>query len=305
MGEAGPVAPQSDSRPIQVSIGVPVYNGAAGVADALNSLVNQTLKEFEIIISDNASTDMTSDICRRFADREPRIRYYRQPTTISAADNFLFVLQKANAPYFMWAADDDLRAPDFIERLRDALEANRNAVLAFGDVIEMTSTGAQTPNLTLPEPGASRPRKLRMVAFSQLHHIYGLWRTEALRQLVWIDNDWWPDLPLMMGASMLGDFVRVPGAEFRYQTQNNRRYFALPPRPGFVGRWYNLRIRLGRAWHMVRTPFMAAITVGRVAGLFLGLYAGALAAAKAVYLAAGYFWHWLRVRLGVLPRPQA
>jgi glycosyltransferase involved in cell wall biosynthesis len=290
---------------VQVSIGVPVLNGSTGLAAALDSLIGQTVKSIEVIISDNASSDSTPEICRRYMERDSRIIYYRQSETLTPGGNFIFVLNKARAPYFMWAAHDDVRSLDFIERLRDALDANRNAVLAFGDVIEKTSTGTQTANLTLPEPGASRPRKLRQLAFSQLHHVYGLWKTDVPRGIPLIANDWWPDLPFMMAASMLGDFIRVPGAEFRYRTHGNRRYFDLPPRPGLAGRCYNARIRLRRAWHMVRAPFIAAISVGRVAGPFLGLYAGLLIAAKASYDAAGYFWHWLRVQFGVLTRPGA
>ena len=110
----------SDSNSIQVSVGVPVYNGASGLAEALDSLVNQTFRDIEIIISDNASTDATPDICRRYADNDSRITYYRQIATSSAVDNFLVVLSKARAPYFMWAAHDDVRSLDFIATLLGA-----------------------------------------------------------------------------------------------------------------------------------------------------------------------------------------
>ena len=118
----------------------------------------------------------------------------------------------------------------------------------------------------------------------------------------WRHNDWFPDLPLMMAACMLGDFVQVPGAELRYRVRNNARYFALPPRPGIGWHLSNLRIRIRRAWHMARLPVLAAASVGRIAGLRLGLTAGALAGLKVAYTAAGYFWHWVRVQLGLLAK---
>jgi glycosyltransferase involved in cell wall biosynthesis len=296
---------QPDSRSVQVSIGVPVYNGALGLADALDSLVNQTVRDIEIIISDNASTDTTPEICRRYTEQDPRIVYYRQPATVPPVENFLFVLGKARAPYFMWAAHDDVRSLEFVEKLLAAFEANRRAVLAFGDFVDMRRDGAVPAKSTSPEPGAPRWRRLWAMAFSRFHYAYGLWKTDVLRSVPWVHNGWWPDLPLMMSASMLGDFVRVPGAELRYRVRDNARYFELPPKPGISGYLSNFLIRLRRAWHMARAPVLAAASVGRVAGIPLGLFAGILAWLKVAYSAAGYFWHWLRVQIGLLPRPGA
>jgi glycosyltransferase involved in cell wall biosynthesis len=292
-----------DSKLVQVSIGVPVYNGSIGLADALESLVNQTVSDIEIIISDNASTDTTPEICRRYTEQDQRIVYYRQLTTIPAVDNFLFVLSKARAPYFIWAAHDDVRSLNFIEKLLPVLEANRSAVLAFGDICDMGSNGIIPSQFTCPEPGAARWRRLWAVAFSRLPYAYGLWKTDVLRRVTWSDNGWWPDLPLVMSATMLGDFVRVSGAELRYQVRDNARYFDLPPRPGVGGHLSNLLVRVRRAWHMARAPVLAAVSVGRVAGFALGLLAGVLTSLKVAYSAAGYFWHWLRVQLGLLPKP--
>jgi glycosyltransferase involved in cell wall biosynthesis len=296
---------QPDSKLAQISIGVPVYNGSIGLADALDSLTNQTVRDIEIIISDNASTDTTPEICRRYIEQDPRIVYYRQLATVPAVDNFLFVLSKARAPYFMWAAHDDVRSLDFIEKLLAALEANRSAVLAFGDTVDMRRDGAVSVRETFPEPGAPRWRRLWSVAFSRFHYAYGLWKTDVLRSVAWSDNGWWPDLPLMMSATTLGDFVRVPGAELRYRVRDNARYFALPPRPGIGGHLSNLLIRIRLAWHMTRAPMLAAVSVGRVAGFALGLLAGVLTCLKVAYSAAGYFWHWLRVQLGFLPTPNS
>jgi glycosyltransferase involved in cell wall biosynthesis len=119
---------------MKVSVGVPVFNGAASLSTALNNILDQTVRDIEIIISDNASTDATAEICRDITSRDPRIRYFRQPQTINATENFRFVLSQARAPYFMWAAHDDTRDLDYIEKLLRALEDNPNAVLAFGDV---------------------------------------------------------------------------------------------------------------------------------------------------------------------------
>ncbi len=100
-----------------VSIGMPVYNGAGFIRDALDSLLAQTFTDFELIISDNASTDDTQAICAAYAARDPRIRYIRQPRNQGGVPNFLYVLQQARGDYFMWAAHDDIWAPDWLDVL--------------------------------------------------------------------------------------------------------------------------------------------------------------------------------------------
>jgi glycosyltransferase involved in cell wall biosynthesis len=110
------VSEQAVSRMVPaVSIGVPVYNGAAALHVMLESLLQQTFMDFEIIVSDNASTDETADICAKFMAREPRIRYIRQATNIGPERNFKFVLEQARGHYFMWSAVDDVRSPEFLE----------------------------------------------------------------------------------------------------------------------------------------------------------------------------------------------
>ena len=97
-----------------VTIGLPVYNGEDTLEQVVDALLAQTFCDFELIISDNASTDGTEQICRAFAAANRRIRYVRQPVNVGAEDNFRFVFKAARSEYFMWAAADDLRSVDFI-----------------------------------------------------------------------------------------------------------------------------------------------------------------------------------------------
>ena len=104
------------TRPIPtVSIGMPAYNGAKTLGPVLDALLVQSFMDFEIIISDNASTDRTATICAAYAARDDRIRYIRQSVNLGAMPNFRFVLEQARGRYFLWAAADDLRSPDFLE----------------------------------------------------------------------------------------------------------------------------------------------------------------------------------------------
>ena len=65
----------------RLSIGLPVYNGERFLAQALECLLAQTFRDFELVISDNASTDRTSEICYAYVQRDPRVRYVRNPRT--------------------------------------------------------------------------------------------------------------------------------------------------------------------------------------------------------------------------------
>jgi len=92
-----------DSTPL-VSIGMPVYNEELHLEDALRSLLSQSFKDFELIISDNASTDRTGEICLTYAAKDPRVRYSRMKTNVGSIANFNHLVQLANAPYFFFAS---------------------------------------------------------------------------------------------------------------------------------------------------------------------------------------------------------
>jgi putative sugar O-methyltransferase len=168
---------------ISVSIGMPVYNGAKTIASALNTLLAQTMADFELIISDNGSTDATESICLRYAQSDPRIRYVRQPTNLGAAMNFRYVLFAAKAEFFMWAAADDLWSPVFVQTHLTALERDPQAVgsqsqvlFCKADVPSHLSTG--TYSLTGNEE-QNLARFLTNPADNS--RFYGLFRTQALR----------------------------------------------------------------------------------------------------------------------------
>jgi glycosyltransferase involved in cell wall biosynthesis len=111
-----------------VSIGMPVYNAEKFVREAIQSLLQQTHRNFELIISDNASTDMTESICREYAVKDKRIRYVRQPQNFGAGHNFKFVFDEACGEYFMWAAGDDVFSKNFVEINQKFLSENPDYV---------------------------------------------------------------------------------------------------------------------------------------------------------------------------------
>lgn len=100
----------------KISIGIPVYNGEKFITETLNSILSQTFKDFEIIISDNASNDLTEKICKSYKNKDTRVLYFRQSFNVGGIENFKMTLRKARGKFFMWiAADDMLGCEDYLK----------------------------------------------------------------------------------------------------------------------------------------------------------------------------------------------
>ncbi len=118
----------------RISIGMPVYNGELFIRKALDSILSQTFTDYELIISNNASTDDTSLICEEYAKKDKRIRYIKQQKNMGPLWNFNFVLQNATNEYFLWVAADDVLLPQFIEKNITVLENDKSFVGSISKV---------------------------------------------------------------------------------------------------------------------------------------------------------------------------
>jgi glycosyltransferase involved in cell wall biosynthesis len=125
-----------------VSVGLPVFNGADYVAEAIASILGQTYGDFELLIQDNASTDRTGAICREFARRDSRVSYIRNPENLGAIPNYNLVFERARGRYFKWAAHDDICAPTFLERCVEVLDADSSVVLCSGQTRLINDDGS-------------------------------------------------------------------------------------------------------------------------------------------------------------------
>src|SRR5215468_7744124 len=114
--------------PPLVSIGIPVYNGARFIRQALDHLLAQTYTHLELVICDNASTDNTSAICQAYAARDARVRYYRNPTNVGVINNYRLAVARSTGTYFMWSAADDRKPPTVVETCVRALQTQPTAV---------------------------------------------------------------------------------------------------------------------------------------------------------------------------------
>ncbi len=131
----------------RVSIGMPVYNGENFLKESLDSILAQTFEDFELIISDNASTDRTEGICREYAAKDQRIRYYRNEQNLGGAGNHNRVFELSNGEYFKWAHHDDLCAPEFLERCVEELDRRPSVVVSYSKAVIIDEQGKQVAKL--------------------------------------------------------------------------------------------------------------------------------------------------------------
>lgn len=170
-------------RPL-VTIGLPVYNGATHLSEALQTLLAQDYPHCEILVSDNASTDETQAICAEVSAKHPQMRYVRNPVNVGPIRNFSLVLERARGKYFMWAAHDDRWNSCFVSRLVAQMEAHPAAVLATPAILHMDLTGTlcnQPPDR--PARGPTAAANFRQLLEDHAPSwIYGVWNTAWLRR---------------------------------------------------------------------------------------------------------------------------
>jgi glycosyltransferase involved in cell wall biosynthesis len=168
----------------ELTIGLAVYNGSAGLSAAIDSLLAQSFTDFTLHISDNASTDATQSICEEAAARDSRIIYTRQKENIGAFLNFRFLLEQAKTPYFMWAAHDDSWKPTFVEKNLMQLKADARATASISKIM-FHDKGAPVrySDSTFPLEGSCAENLHRFLANpGDASRWYAVHRTEGLKR---------------------------------------------------------------------------------------------------------------------------
>ncbi|MFH1841801.1 MAG: glycosyltransferase family 2 protein [bacterium] len=168
----------------RLSIGLPVYNGEAFVGDAIRSLLDQTFTDFELIISDNCSTDRTVEIVQAFAEQDPRVRIHRNETNLGAARNFNLVFELATAEFFKWAAADDICQPAYLARCIDMLDSDPDIVLCHSLADQIDPDGQRVGEYRYPMR-ADAPDVLTrftdlIIVRHDCHAVFGVIRHDAL-----------------------------------------------------------------------------------------------------------------------------
>ena len=209
----------SHSHPL-VSIGLPVYNGERYLATAIDVLLAQSFTDFELILTDNASTDSTPEICARYVAQDRRVSYFRNASNVGAAENHNIVFRKAQGTYFKWAGNDDGYAPTYLEECVATLEREPTFVVAYPKTSVIDAAGNFVQNyednfhLDAAQPHLRFRYVLRHPKEEMLNPALGLTRTGVLRKTQLIGNYFASDRVLLAELALYGKFYEVPNRLF-------------------------------------------------------------------------------------------
>lgn len=197
----------------RLTIGLPVYNGEEYLAESLDALLGQSYEDFELIITDNDSTDGTPDICKRYVAADSRVSYHRLPRNIGAAGNHNHVFTLARGELFKWASHDDLYGRTLLERCVEALDERPDYILAHSYNATIDSQGKiiEPYDYRIPTDSPSAAERFRGL----LHapggdDFYGVIRSAALRRVKPHDSYHHADRTFVMDLAMQGRFHQVP-----------------------------------------------------------------------------------------------
>ena len=211
----------------RISLALPVYNGERFIASAIRSILSQDYRDFELIITDNASNDKTPEICREFAALDSRIRYFRNDRNLGAGPNYNLGFHLSTAEYFKWCSSDDLLTPNFIGACLHVLETNPQVALAYGTTQSIDQEGNEIPLVgsTMPNTRDEDPaRRFRNVInrVGTCYEIFGMFRRRQLLLSSLHRPYYGSDRALLVEMSLFGQFVHVPGIVF-YNREHPKR----------------------------------------------------------------------------------
>jgi glycosyltransferase involved in cell wall biosynthesis len=198
----------------RVSVCLPVYNGAAYLDVVIGSVLSQSFRDLELVISDNASTDATEAICREAAATDHRVRYFRSEVNRGLAGNFNQAFQLSIGRYVMWIGHDDRLEADYVRCCLDALESDEGAVLAYANTDYIDQDGRRLRQTRLDNDGSSSDpcdRFERVVGYThKCEAILGLMRRDALCRTKLHGPFADSDRVLLAEMALRGRFILVP-----------------------------------------------------------------------------------------------
>jgi glycosyltransferase involved in cell wall biosynthesis len=227
----------------KISIGLPVFNGEAYLAGAIQSLLEQSYRDFELIISDNASTDATGQICRDFAAQDSRIRYYRNAMNIGGAPNANRVFELATGEFFKWASHDDLYPKEMLRRCCEVLEKAPASVALVYTHFELIDESGNSLGIKSDRVGSreSRPHlRLSRLLMNIGYYTttYALMRSNVLRRTRLEESFPYSDRVLLAELAMLGELWEIPEPLLLLRIHAGRSVTANPT-PDAIREWYD------------------------------------------------------------------
>jgi len=233
----------------RVSVGIPVYNGERFLAQAVDSVLHQTFTDWELIISDNASTDGTGEMCRRYAALDPRIRYHRFTENVGIAANYARVFTLARGTYFKWLASDDVCSPQFLADCVEVLDNSPDVVLVYPRSAMLDDDGNVCPDgFDLRSSWGATPGE----RYRQLLHefvlnnggtagvyICGLMRTDVVaRQTRLVGDFFGADCVLIVEMALVGEVAEAKNSYSYVRSGSSARMIKNWNLRNFM-KWYN------------------------------------------------------------------
>jgi glycosyltransferase involved in cell wall biosynthesis len=200
----------------RLSIGLPVYNGEKYLRQALDSILSQTFQDFELIISDNASTDSTQQICLEYVRKNNRVKYYRNKKNLGAPRNYNITVEKSSGQYFKWMAYDDLHSPVFLEKCVKILDDNPDVSLCFSKINIIDENGIITGNCDnrtlkkINSPNAHERFGDLISIRNNCFEIFGVMRAEWLKKTPLHGDYVGADRNLLAEMGLMGRFFEIP-----------------------------------------------------------------------------------------------
>ncbi|WP_428026147.1 glycosyltransferase family 2 protein [Arcobacter sp.] len=217
----------------KITIGMPVYNGEKYLNTALKSLLTQTYTNFELIISDNDSSDKTSSICKEYAEIDNRIKYIKQKNNIGALKNFEFVLKKSSCDYFMWAACDDIWDNTFIENCMNVFSLNKNLGYVFCNIHNININYKKYREIPSFVKYSGEPSFKKIARYlydaefnGKANLFYGLYKKQNLiHQVKYFSNTWGSDMNFNLLTLCLNETFIIDKILFKKMNPNDVDYF--------------------------------------------------------------------------------
>jgi glycosyltransferase involved in cell wall biosynthesis len=211
---------------------LPVYNGQEYVEGAIESLLAQTFEDFELIISDNASSDGTEEICRRYVEKDRRVRYCRNEENLGGAFNFNRTFELATGEYFKWAGHDDRCEPSLIARCVEVLDGCPEAVLCYPKTVEIDAENRRIRDyedrMDIRHPRAADRLRHVFRNLVMCNCVFGLIRSDVLGETGLLGNYPASDVVLLSELSLFGQFREIPEKLFLRRLHPGRSLEANP-----------------------------------------------------------------------------
>ncbi len=193
---------------------MPEYNGADYVRIAIDSILLQTFRDFELVISDNASEDETQKICEEYAAKDDRIIYSRVSENLGALPNFNRVWELPSGKYFKWASHDDWISPRYLQKCIEAMGADNGIALAYGQMCRLgggdnTKVLVHTPKETIHSTSMIS-RFHDSLWKLKFYPIFGVFRSSVFGDTIGLTNNPGSDRILLAEIAIRGRFSQLP-----------------------------------------------------------------------------------------------